>query len=80
MSLNESRLLRISSKDRNQASGSRYDISYNTNDNDLHQIKRVTLKSVVIPNTQYNINKHNNVLHMPNSLSFIEDFEIKKGQ
>jgi hypothetical protein len=78
--LHDSRLLRISSKDRNQRSGSRYDISYNTNDNDLHQIKKVTLKSVVIPNTQYNINKYNNVLYMPNSLSTTTYFEIKQGQ
>ena len=80
MSLNESRLLRISSKDRSPQSESQYNISYNTNDNDLHQIKRITLKSAVIPNTQYNVNKHNNILLLPNSLSATTEFEIKEGQ
>ena len=80
MSLNDSRLLRISSKDRSSTSESQYNISYSTNDNDLHQIKRITLKSVVIPNTQYNINKYNNVLYMPNSITNTNRFEIKQGQ
>jgi hypothetical protein len=56
----ESRLLRISSKDRSVESASKYSIVYKTNDNDLHQIKKVVLKSAVIPNTQYNINSNNN--------------------
>jgi hypothetical protein len=78
--LTNSRLLRISSKDRSPQSNSRYDIEFNTNDNDLHQIKRITLKSVVIPNTQYNINKYNNTLYFPTSHTATTDYVIKQGQ
>lgn len=56
---NNSRLLRISSKDRSPVSKSQYDIVYDTNDNDLHQIKKILLKSAIIPNTQYNVNAYN---------------------
>jgi hypothetical protein len=56
---NNSRLLRISSKDRSPNSKSQYDIIYDTNDNDLHQIKKILLKSAIIPNTQYNVNTYN---------------------
>jgi hypothetical protein len=78
--LKDSRLLRISSKDRSQESKSKYNIVFNTNDNDLHQIKRITLKSAVIPNTQYNINKYNNVLYLPNTRTEQTLFEITPGQ
>ena len=75
-----SRLLRISSKDRSSQSPSQYNIDFNTNDNDLHQIKRITLKSVVIPNTQYNITQHNNVLYLPTTLTDATHYEISVGQ
>jgi hypothetical protein len=75
-----SRLLRISSKDRSSQSPSQYNIDFNTNDNDLHQIKRITLKSVVIPNTQYNITQHNNVLYLPSTLTDATHYEISVGQ
>lgn len=54
------RLLRISSKDRTDSSISKYNFTFATNDYDLHQAKRIMLKSAIIPNTQYNIHIHNN--------------------
>ena len=63
LNLKESRLLRISSKDRSLESPSKYQITYKTNDNDLHQIKRVVLKSAIIPNSQYNIHQYNNTFY-----------------
>jgi hypothetical protein len=53
---------------------------YKTNDSDLHQIKKVVLKSAIIPNTMYNINKHNNRLHLPNTLESDTDYTIPEGQ
>jgi hypothetical protein len=64
-----SRLLKISSNDRSAESSSRYQIIYHTNDYDLHQIKKIVLKTALIPNTQYNLNTHNNVLNLPNTIS-----------
>ena len=75
-----SRLLRISSKDRSSQSPSQYNIDFNTNDNDLHQIKRITLKSVIIPNTQYNITHHNNMLYLPTTLTDATHYVIPVGQ
>lgn len=57
------KLVRIDSKDRETESRSQYDFKTSTNDFMLHNIKRVILKSVIIPNTQYNINIHNNKLY-----------------
>ena len=62
-----SRLLRISSKDRSDESTSRYNIVYRTNNNDLHQVSRVVLKSAIIPNNAYNIDANNNVLNFVNT-------------
>jgi hypothetical protein len=56
-----SRLVRISSKDRSSTSNSQYDIIYDTNDYDMQLIRKVVLKSAIIPNTQYNVNIYNNV-------------------
>ena len=78
--LAESRLLRISSKDRADTSRSRYNIDFRTNDNELHQISRIVLKSIVVPNTQYNINLHTNTLYLPTSLSEVTKYTIKPGQ
>ena len=78
--LAESRLLRISSKDRADTSRSRYNIDFRTNDNELHQISRIVLKSIVVPNTQYNINIHTNTLYLPTSLSEVTKYTIKPGQ
>jgi len=80
MSLEDSRLLRISSKNRATSSKSKYEIIFNTNDNDLHQIKRIALKSAIFPNTQYNVNSNNNLFHLPNTLSGVSDFTIPVGQ
>lgn len=60
--LRESKLVRIDSKDRSAGSNSRYDFTSCLNDYMLHNIRRVLLKSVFIPNTQYNINAYNNQL------------------
>lgn len=64
-----SRLLRVSSKNRASNSVSRYNVKYNTNDRDLHNVKRIALKSAIIPNTQYNINSNNNTFYMVNTIS-----------
>ena len=73
LNLKESRLLRISSKDKSPESPSKYQITYKTNDNDLHQIKRVVLKSAIIPNSQYNIHHNNNTLvFIEGALSAVE--------
>jgi hypothetical protein len=56
------RLLRITSKDRSVQSLSKYNFTFSTNDYDLHQARRIMLKSAIIPNTQYNINNNNRTL------------------
>lgn len=61
-SLRTSKLVRIDSKDRSPSSNSQYDMNVDFNDYMLHQIKRVLLKSVYIPNTMYNVNQYNNKL------------------
>lgn len=58
-----SRLLRVTSRDLSYNSqGTDTDMIFRTNDGDLHQIHRVLLKTVVFPNSAYNINKYNNTL------------------
>lgn len=74
-----SRLLRISSKDRSVESPSKYNIIYRTNNNDLHQVSRVVLKSAIIPNNAYNINIHNNTLNFVNTGS-VGPYVIPVGQ
>lgn len=54
------RLLRISSKDRSIGSESKYKLKFPTNDSDLHQVRRIMLKSAILPNTQYNVHAGNN--------------------
>ena len=61
-SLQTSKLIRIDSKDKSITSHSQYDMEIDFNDYMLHQIKRVILKSVYIPNTMYNVNQYNNQL------------------
>ena len=78
--LKNSRLLRVSSRDRSVESFSPYAIVYKTNDSDLHQIKKVILKSAIIPNTQYNVNKYNNTFHFPNTLNATTDYVVPVGQ
>ena len=78
--LTKSRLLRISSKDRSVESVSKYNIMYQTNSTDLHQIKKVILKYAQIPNTMYNINSYNNTLNFPNTLSGNPIYTIPIGQ
>lgn len=79
LNLKESRLLRISSKDRTLESPSKYQITFKTNDNDLHQIKRVVLKSAIIPNSQYNIHKYNNTFYFNQPVSQNNSDEVTDG-
>ncbi len=58
--LRESRLVRIDNRDR--TSGSLYNFTVNFNDYLLHNVQRMLLKSVYIPNTQYNVNSNKNEL------------------
>lgn len=58
-----SKLLRVTSNDlSNSSHGTDTDLDFRTNDGDLHQIHRVLLKTVIFPNTFYNINKYNNYI------------------
>lgn len=57
-----SKLVRISSKSRDGDSKSKYDFKTSSNDFMLHNIKRIILKSITIPNTMYNVNQYNNKL------------------
>jgi hypothetical protein len=80
MSYVHSRLLRINSSDRSVESVSKYDIIYRNNNYDAQLIKRVELKSAVIPNTEYNINASNNTWNFPNTLNGTASFTIPVGQ
>lgn len=61
--LRSSKLVRISSLDRDDAKTSnQYDFKISFNDSDLNQVKRVVLKSVIIPNSYHNVNSTNNVI------------------
>ena len=75
-----SRLLRISSKDRSIDSKSASDMFFNTNDSDLHQIRKVVLKSAIIPNTCYNVSEHYNTLYLQHSLDATTSYAITPGQ
>lgn len=58
------RLLRLSSINANvNLSRPPFFYTFTTSDRDLHQVRHVSLKSVEIPNTQYNINSRNNVFN-----------------
>lgn len=62
-SLRSSKLLRINSKNRtNPSSSNQYDFTVNFDSSDLNQSTRVVLKSITVPNTQYNINTNNNTI------------------
>jgi hypothetical protein len=57
------RMLRIASADlSNSSKGTDTDLDFRTNDADLHQIHRIILKTVIVPNTHYNINRYNNYI------------------
>ena len=79
LNLKESRLLRISSKDKSPESPSKYQITYKTNDNDLHQIRRVVLKSAIIPNSQYNIHHNNNTFYFNQPVPQNNSDEVTDG-
>ena len=75
-----SRLLRISSTDRTTGSVSRYNMTYATNDSDLQEIKRISLKSASIPNSQYNVNSNTNTFFFANSQTSQVAYTIPIGQ
>ena len=56
------KIVRISSHDRTSDSKSQYDFKIATNDYFLNQIRKVIVKSVSIPNTQYNVSTVNDTL------------------
>lgn len=76
----ESRLLRISSTDRSAGSVSRYDMTYASNSSDLQEIKKISLKSALIPNTQYNVNSNTNTFFFANSQTAQVAYTIPVGQ
>jgi len=67
--LRDSKLVRISSKDRDvPTTSNKYNFSISFNDQFLHQVSHVILKSVLIPNGEYNVNSKNNQIdYNPNS-------------
>lgn len=75
-----SKFLRVTSRDRSSKSNSQYDILFTTRDVDLHQIKRVELKTAIIPNTQYNVNINNNTWNFINSANGGTNYTIPVGQ
>jgi hypothetical protein len=75
-----SRLVRLNSRDSSLESNSPFYYIFRINDNDLNQIKRVVLKTAIIPNTQYNINQYNNVFDLNSALSGNVNVTIPIGQ
>jgi hypothetical protein len=75
-----SRLLKVSSTDATFTDPVTGFKTYNTNDNDLHQIRRIMLKAAYVPNTQYNINIYNNVLAMTGSIIGAYTLTVPVGQ
>jgi hypothetical protein len=51
-----------------------------TNDPDLNQISGVRIKSIMVPNSQYNVNSSNATLYMTQSHTATTDFAIAEGQ
>ena len=56
------KLVRISDHDRVVESKSQYDFVVRTNDYFLGQVRKIIVKSITVPNTQYNISSVNNTL------------------
>ena len=77
--LRTSKLVRISSRDKDPESTSKYDLHVSFNDYMLHQARRVLLKSIHIPNTAYNVNKHNNTIVYDTGFGNI-GFKVTPGQ
>ena len=59
------KLVRITSGDLSKFStGTPTNIEWQSNDSDIHQIHKIHLKTVIFPNSNYNINKYNTVLNI----------------
>jgi hypothetical protein len=77
----ESKLVRISSRDRASASSTnKYNFNINFDDYFLHQIQGVIVKSIIIPNSQYNINANNNTIFYDYNGAGIASVQIPIGQ
>lgn len=74
------KLLRITSRDRASSSRSKYDITFQTSDRDLANVRQIELKSAIIPNTYYNVNSNNNTWLFNNTLNGTSTFTIPVGQ
>lgn len=60
--LRESKLVRISSRDRDGDSQGQYNFKVSFNDYFLNNVRRVLVKEIVVPNTAYNVNSNTNTL------------------
>lgn len=60
--LRSSKLFHISSADRTLESKSQYDFVCHSNDYFLHQIRRIIVKAITMPNTGYNVNSYYNTI------------------
>lgn len=74
------RLLRITSSDLSGNSfGTDTDLDFRTNDQDLHGIHRIIMKSAIVPNSHYNINRYNNILKIDGP-DMLQPTLIEQGQ
>lgn len=77
----DSKLVRISSRDRSAPSTTnKYNFDISFDDYFLHQIQHVIVKSILIPNTQYNINSNNNTLFYDYNGTGVSSITVTPGQ
>lgn len=75
------RYLRISSRDRLKPSENNlYNFSVSFNDYSLNQVSKVVVKSIMIPNTAYNINETNNSVLLNYNGTGDVGFQLPVGQ
>ena len=55
-------------------------MTFATNDCDLHQVRKIVLKSAIIPNTSYNVSSQYNRLYIEHSLGATTSYAITPGQ
>jgi hypothetical protein len=77
---NRSALIRLNSTDLSPFTATTNDGLYSMSDQQLHNVKYVVLKSVRIPNTQYNVNSNNNAWLFPNATKPAGDYLVPEGQ
>jgi len=74
------KLVRITSTDLSNSSyGTDTDIDWRSNDSDLHQIHKIHLKTIIFPNSSYNINEYTNTIKITSS-DMITVLPIANGQ